>query len=66
MDRCGGVSRLYVCVWCKREFRVPFQTRGGGKTQWVYSRRKGKKKLYYCSYKCFTASMPEEDKQCVR
>lgn len=63
---CGGVSRTCICALCKTSFLMPFQTRGGGKTEWVYTRKKGRKKIYYCSYKCFTAAKPEEDKRCVK
>lgn len=36
-----------------RDFAVPYQTRGGGRTNWVYSVRQKRRKIYYCSYHCF-------------
>lgn len=37
--RCGGVSKIYRCPVCHEIFAVPYQTRGGGRTNWVYSVR---------------------------
>ncbi len=54
--RFGGVSKTYCCPHCEKNFLVPFQTKGGGKTQWTYRRRKNKKTEYYCSYHCYKAT----------
>lgn len=51
--RCGGVSKIYRCPVCHEIFAVPYQTRGGGRTNWVYSVRQKRRKIYYCSYHCF-------------
>uniref|UniRef100_UPI00405766F2 hypothetical protein n=1 Tax=Acetatifactor sp. TaxID=1872090 RepID=UPI00405766F2 len=51
--RYGGVSKMYRCPVCDKDFFVPFQTKGGGRTNWVYKRRKKKKSIYYCSYHCY-------------
>ena len=51
--RFGGVSKSYICPVCEKLFLVPFQSKGGGKTQWVYKRKKAGKIEYICSYHCF-------------
>lgn len=48
----GGLGKDYVCPVCKKTFSVPFQTRGGGKTQWAYARWISGHKAYICSYSC--------------
>ncbi len=50
--RYGGISKAYICPHCRNLFLVPFQTKGGGKTHWVYKRHK----VYYCSYHCYRES----------
>lgn len=60
----GGVSKIYTCAVCKKNFLVPFQTRGGGHTQWVYVRKRNRKRIYCCSYKCYISyTKIEEDKR---
>lgn len=44
---------MYRCPVCHEIFAVPYQTRGGGRTNWVYSVRQKRRKIYYCSYHCF-------------
>lgn len=56
----GGISKKYICPQCGRQFLVPFQTRGGGKTQWAYCVRKKRKKTFLCSYKCLNLAKSEE------
>lgn len=51
--RYGGVSKFYRCPVCKKNFLIPFQTKGGGKTHWVYKVRRNRKLIYMCSYRCF-------------
>lgn len=55
MERYGGVSKTYICPVCGRLFLVPFQTKGGGHTEWVYVLWNRRKKKYLCSYRCFSA-----------
>lgn len=59
-SKYGGVSKTYICPRCGKEFLVPFQTRGGGKTTWVYQRHCKRKKIYYCSYHCFADTEEKE------
>ena len=54
--RYGGISKLYYCPICDQTFLVPFQSKGGGRTQWVYKRRRNKRMTYYCSYHCYKVS----------
>lgn len=51
--RYGGVSKMYRCPVCRRLFLIPFQSKGGGRTHWVYQRQSGRRKIYYCSYHCY-------------
>lgn len=53
LKKYGGVSKLYLCPICHKSFLVPFQTKGGGKTHWVYCLYKERRKIYLCSYHCF-------------
>lgn len=55
-DRFGGVSKTYICPHCGKLFMVPYQSKGGGKTQWVYRRKQDKRQTYYCSYHCLRES----------
>lgn len=48
----GGISKSYICPQCGKSFLVPYQSKGGGKTEWAYSRHNKKKKQYFCSYSC--------------
>ena len=51
--RFGGVSKSYICPACSKLFLVPYQSKGGGRMQWVYRRKKAGKIEYFCSYHCF-------------
>ena len=44
---------MYCCPVCHGIFAVPYQTKGGGRTHWVYCARQQRRKIYYCSYHCF-------------
>ncbi len=55
-DRYGGVSKSYICPVCQNRYQIPFQTKGGGRIQWVFKRKQKGKTIYYCSYHCFKAS----------
>ena len=59
----GGISKAYTCPVCKRYFLVPYQTKGGGHTKWVYklTDRTNRKLLYYCSYHCFDKAKKENE-----
>lgn len=48
-----GISKRYLCPCCRRTFLVPYQSRGGGRTEWVYRMRIKNKRVYLCSYRCF-------------
>lgn len=51
--RYGGISKSYVCPVCGTLFLVPYQSKGGGRMQWVYRKRYKGKMAYFCSYHCF-------------
>lgn len=53
--RYGGVSKTYTCPVCGKQFLVPYQSKGGGRMQWVFRRRHKGKTDYYCSYHCYKA-----------
>lgn len=57
----GGTGKEYICPQCGKTFRIPFQTRGGGKTQWAYYGYEGKHKKYMCSYSCVLANERERE-----
>lgn len=57
--RYGGISKAYICPICHSYFLVPYQTKGGGHTKWVYRLRDSRKHLYYCSYHCFDMAKKE-------
>lgn len=44
---------MYCCPVCHSVFSVPYQTKGGGRTNWVYSVCQKRRKIYCCSYHCF-------------
>lgn len=47
-----GVTKEHICPWCGKKFYIPYQSKGGGRTQWTYKLRLGNKRYYYCSYSC--------------
>lgn len=58
MPQFGGISKEYVCPQCGRRFLVPYQTRGGGKTQWVFKLRgEARRTQYFCSYHCYAEAL---------
>lgn len=59
--RYGGISKGYICPVCRKNFFVPFQTKGGGKTNWVYKIKQNRKNIYLCSYSCFNRAKKEAD-----
>lgn len=50
-----GVELIQMnhCPCCGSVFYVPYQSRGGGKTNWIYSVREGNKRIKLCSYHCY-------------
>ena len=46
-----------ICPWCGKKFYMPYQSRGGGRTQWTYKLRLGNRRYYYCSYTCFNNAL---------
>lgn len=58
-----GISKEYICPQCGRLFYVPRQTRGGGKTEWVYVAVIRRKKYYLCTYSCYTQFKKQEGKK---
>ena len=56
-SRFGGVSKTYICPVCGKVFLVPFQSKGGGHTQWVFRKRVKNRFVYMCSYSCFNVSI---------
>lgn len=64
MPRYGGISKEYTCPQCGRHFLVPFQTRGGGKTQWVFKLYGEERKTqYFCSYHCYARTLETREKR---
>ncbi len=57
IQKYGGVTKGYVCPACGKYFFVPFQSKGGGKTQWAYRRRVKNRMLYFCSYGCYQSGI---------
>jgi len=51
--RYGGISKSYICPQCGKLFLVPYQSKGGGRTQWVYRIRHAGVTSYFCSYHCY-------------
>lgn len=59
--RIYGVTKERICPWCGKKFYIPYQSRGGGRTQWVYKLRLGNLHYYYCGYTCFNNALYARD-----
>lgn len=65
--RSCKISKRYKCPCCGNIFYIPYQSRGGGRTYWVYNLRIGNRKIYMCSYHCHKQAekLDNEERMCL-
>lgn len=60
-----NLSKKYICPVCGKIFYIPYQSKGGGRTNWVFKIRVGNKKYHLCSYSCHmnVINLSKEEKE---